>query len=81
MHVTHAAEVHPAPEADERVAKTSRVRRLLVRPEVGAAAGAIGVWVFFAVAAGNRGFLSPRGTANYLGSPPSSASSPSPSRC
>src|ERR687894_2803886 len=66
MHVTHAAEARSAPEADERVAKTSRVRRLLVRPEMGAAAGAIGVWIFFAVAAGDRGFLSARGTANYL---------------
>src|SRR5215208_6470858 len=54
MQVTHAAEIRPAPEADERVAKTSRVRRLLVRPEMGA------------VAAGDRGFLSLRGTANYL---------------
>ena len=66
MQVTHAAEVRPAPEPDERVAKTSRVRRLLVRPEMGAAAGAIGVWIFFAIAAGDRGFLSWRGTANYL---------------
>src|SRR3712207_2907968 len=66
MQVTHAAEVRPAPEADERGAKTSRLRRLLVRPEIGAFAGAIGVWIFFAVAAGNRGFLSWRGTANYL---------------
>src|SRR5215211_1804717 len=66
MQVTHAAEVRPAPEADERVAKTSRVRRLLVRPEVGALAGAVAVWIFFAIAAGDRGFLSLRGTANYL---------------
>src|ERR687893_303463 len=66
MQVTHAAEVRPAPEADERVAKSSRLRRLLVRPEIGALAGAIGVWIFFAFAAGNRGFLSGRGTANYL---------------
>ena len=66
MQVTHVAEVRPAPEPDERVAKTSRVRRLLVRPEMGAAAGAIGVWIFFAIAAGDRGFLSWRGTANYL---------------
>src|SRR5215210_876136 len=66
MQVTHAAEVRPAPETDERVAKTSRARRLLVRPEMGAVAGAIGVWIFFAFAAGGRGFLSWRGTANYL---------------
>jgi len=52
--------------ADERVASTGRLRRLLVRPEMGAVAGAIGVWIFFAVVAGDRGFLSLRGTANYL---------------
>jgi simple sugar transport system permease protein len=33
---------------------------------MGAVAGAIGVWIFFAIVAGNRGFLSARGTANYL---------------
>src|SRR5215204_604267 len=66
MQVTDVAKVRPAPEADERVAKTSRVRRLLVRPEMGAVAGAVAVWIFFAIAAGDRGFLSLRGTANYL---------------
>lgn len=52
--------------ADERVATSGPLRRLLGRPELGAAAGAIAVWVFFAVVAGDRGFLSARGTANYL---------------
>ncbi len=52
--------------ADDRLAKTSPLRRLLVRPEMGAVAGAIGVWIFFALVAGDRGFLSGRGTANYL---------------
>jgi simple sugar transport system permease protein len=66
MQKTGSAEVRPAAESDERVARTSQLRRLLVRPEMGALAGAIGVWTFFAIAAGNRGFLSPRGTANYL---------------
>ena len=54
------------PVADERVAQTGLLRRLLARPELGAVAGAIGVWLFFALAAGDRGFLSLRGTANYL---------------
>src|ERR671912_163929 len=79
MQVTHAAEVRPAPETDERVAKTSRVRRLLVRPEIGALAGAIGVWIFFAIAAGDRGFLAAPGSRS-----PSSggwASPPSPPGC
>src|SRR5215204_2064582 len=66
MQVTHAAEVRPPPEADERVAKTSLLRRMLSRPELGAVAGTIGVWIFFAIVAGDSGFLSARGTANYL---------------
>ena len=43
-----------------------RVRRLLLKPEVGALAGAVAVWVFFALIAGDRGFLNARGTASYL---------------
>jgi simple sugar transport system permease protein len=66
MQATQGAAVRPAVGGDERVAKTSRLRRLLVRPELGAVAGAIGVWSFFAIVAGDRGFLSARGTANYL---------------
>ena len=58
--------VRPAADADERMAKSGLARRLLIRPEMGAVAGAIGVWVFFALFAGGRGFLSLRGTANYL---------------
>jgi simple sugar transport system permease protein len=51
--------------ADERLIEAGPLKRLLSRPELGAAAGAIVVWVFFAVAA-SRGFLSLRGTASYL---------------
>jgi simple sugar transport system permease protein len=51
---------------DERVARVGALRRLLVRPEVGALAGAIAVWVFFAIIAGDRGFLTLNGSANYL---------------
>lgn len=58
--------VTPESIKDERVAKTGLLRRLLVRPEMGALAGAVGVWVFFAIVAGDRGFTSMRGTANYL---------------
>ncbi len=53
-------------ESDERVTSVSPLHRLLVRPEMGAVAGAIGVWIFFAVVARDRGFVSLRGTANYL---------------
>ncbi|MEA2584183.1 MAG: simple sugar transport system permease protein [Thermomicrobiales bacterium] len=51
---------------DERVARVGSLRRLLVRPEMGAVSGAILVWAFFAIVAGDRGFLSLNGTANYL---------------
>jgi simple sugar transport system permease protein len=56
----------PRTGVDERVARTGPLRRLLVRPEMGAVAGSIVVWVFFAVVAGRSGFLSLGGTATYL---------------
>ena len=61
-------ETTPGPKAttDERVARVNPLRRLLVRPEMGAIAGSIAVWIFFAIVAGNNGFLSLRGTASYL---------------
>ena len=52
-------------QSDERVRKTSLVRRLLARPELGAIGGAVCVWIFFAIVA-DRGFLTLRGTATYL---------------
>ncbi len=52
--------------ADERVRPVNPLRRLLVRPEMGAVAGSIAVWVFFALVAGPRGFLTLSGTSNYL---------------
>ena len=66
MQVTQSAEARLAPGVDERVRQSSTVRRLLKRPEMGAVAAAIAVFIFFAVVAGQRGFLSLRGTANYL---------------
>lgn len=53
-------------QVDERVADVSVLRRLLGRPELGAVAGAILVWIFFAIVAGDRGFLSMAGAASYL---------------
>lgn len=55
------------PRSDERVRQQSSLRKLLRRPELGAIGGTILVWIFFAVVAGGKGFLSLRGTANYLG--------------
>src|SRR5712691_11750369 len=58
-----APDTKPGP--DERVARTSVLRWLLVRPEMGAIAGSIAVWIFFAIVA-SQGFLSLGGTATYL---------------
>ncbi|HEX2373979.1 MAG TPA: ABC transporter permease [Actinomycetota bacterium] len=63
MAVTEAPE---KPQADERVRRAGLLRRLLSRPELGAVAGAIVVWVFFSLVAGNRGFFTIDGTASYL---------------
>jgi simple sugar transport system permease protein len=55
-----------AQPADERVRSQGLTRVLLNRPELGAVAGAILVWIIFAVLAGDSGFLSLNGTATYL---------------
>ena len=49
-----------------RMLRTNPLRRLLVRPETGAVAGAIAVWIFFAIVAGGSGFLTSRGVSSYL---------------
>jgi simple sugar transport system permease protein len=54
------------PAVDERVRRVSLLRRLLSRPELGAAGGVIVVWIFFAIVAGDSGFLTLKGTATYL---------------
>lgn len=50
---------------DERMTRAGPLKRLLMRPELGAAGGALLVWLFFAVVA-PVGFLSLAGTASYL---------------
>jgi simple sugar transport system permease protein len=50
---------------DERLIESGWLKRLLTRPELGAVAGTILVWLFFAVVA-PTGFLSLRGTSSYL---------------
>jgi len=52
-------------QQDERLVESGLMKRLLTRPELGAAGGALIVWIFFALAA-PVGFLSLRGTASYL---------------
>jgi simple sugar transport system permease protein len=55
-----------APQAsDERLVEAGLIKRLLTRPELGAVAGTLLVWLFFAGVA-PVGFLSLRGTASYL---------------
>jgi simple sugar transport system permease protein len=56
----------PELRRDERLGETSMLRRTLLRPEVGAIVGAIVLWAYFAVVAGDRGFLTVRGTVSYL---------------
>ncbi|MDE2958341.1 MAG: ABC transporter permease [Bacteroidota bacterium] len=51
---------------EERLRHTHPLRRILARPELGALGGAVAVWAFFAIIAGDQGFLSLRGTATYL---------------
>lgn len=53
------------PSTDERMVETGFVTRLLRRPELGALAGAIVVWIFFAIVA-PQAWFSLRGTATYL---------------
>ena len=52
--------------ADERVARTPLVRKLMARPELGAVAGTILVFLFFAAVAGNSGLFSAPGIINFL---------------
>ncbi len=55
-----------AGSGDGRLMRESIVKRLLRRPELGALGGVVAVWLFFAVVAGHRGFLTFKGVANYL---------------
>jgi simple sugar transport system permease protein len=51
---------------DERLLETSLLRGVLSRPGLGAAGGAIAVWLIFVFFAGDRGFFTLKGTATYL---------------
>ena len=51
---------------DERVRKVSLLGRLLSIPELGAAAGTVLVFVFFAITAGGSGLFSAKGIINFL---------------
>ena len=53
-------------DPDDRSPRMNLFRRLLGRPELGAIGGTFVVWLFFVLVAGDRGFLTLRGTASYL---------------
>jgi simple sugar transport system permease protein len=63
---TQAAPPSAVPRDDERVRHVGVVSRLLSRPEVGAVAGLVLVWVFFAVVAFDNNFVSWSATAAIL---------------
>jgi simple sugar transport system permease protein len=50
----------------ERMLRVNPLRRFLIRPETGAVAGSIAVWIFFAIVAGSSGFLGAQGASSYL---------------
>jgi simple sugar transport system permease protein len=54
------------PKSDERLLRESFIRKLLLRPELGAVSGAVLVWILLVLLAGDKGFFSLIGTANYL---------------
>ncbi len=58
--------IDTAAEADERLRKTPLIRRLMNRPELGAVAGVILVFLFFAIFAGGSGMFSARGLVGVL---------------
>src|SRR5918994_3100592 len=54
-----ATDVEAAPrKADERVRASGLASRLLARPELGALVGVVLVYVFFAIVAGDKNFVS-----------------------
>jgi simple sugar transport system permease protein len=53
------------PPVDERVQRQSSLRRAFVRPELGAMAGTIIVFAYFAVVAGSTGMFAPDGIMNW----------------
>ncbi|HEX6143064.1 MAG TPA: ABC transporter permease [Geminicoccaceae bacterium] len=55
-----------AARADERIAQQPWFRKAMGRPELGAVAGAILVFLFFAIAAGGTGMFSALGIVNFL---------------
>lgn len=55
-----------APPVDERLQQTPWVRKVMARPELGAMAGTVLVFIFFAFAAGGSGMFTALGVINFL---------------
>lgn len=51
--------------SDERLKQVSTLRRIMIRPELGAICGTILVFVFFLMIAGDSGMFSPEGIRNW----------------
>ena len=51
--------------ADERLKEVSKIRKAMIRPELGAISGAILVFGFFIMVAGDSGMFSPEGIQNW----------------
>ncbi len=51
--------------ADERLKEVSTIRKAMIRPELGAICGAILVFAFFLLVAGDSGMFSPEGVQNW----------------
>ena len=51
---------------DERLQRVSKLRLLLNRPELGALGGAILVFIFFGIVAGDTGMFSAYGMLNFV---------------
>ncbi len=66
MGVPHIAPVSGEGSDSDRILKTGLLGGALRRPETGAVAGAIALWTYFALSAGDSGFLTLGGTASYL---------------
>jgi simple sugar transport system permease protein len=64
--VTQHEPGQPSTRGDVAWPGASIAKRILLRPEFAAVAGAIAVWIFFAVTAGDNGFLSKQGTITYI---------------
>ena len=50
---------------DERIKRISALRRAMIRPELGAIAGTVLVFVFFLMIAGDSGMFAPQGIQNW----------------